>query len=188
MRPFLFMAIALAGCSGKAMSDPIVVTPAEYDAKAMAEIPLADGAPIDLVRPPQGGFVVFVGAQVKNLDEKTVELDGQLRDAAGALVSEDKRTVTMVVDPSDPTISEPDLRSYTGVANIAVCPSTASTDRYNMPMTLSLTVTEPGSGRRGLATIKVTPSCRQTDATELMQCQCECAAGYTLGKCGVGAP
>ncbi|HEY7956468.1 MAG TPA: hypothetical protein VII38_14290 [Polyangia bacterium] len=176
------------GCGAGAPPSEMVVTPAEYDAQAMTETPLEDGASIDLVRPPQGGFVLFVGALVKNLEEKTVVIDGQLADASGALVSEDKRTVTMMASASDPTLFQPDLRSYTGVANIAVCPSTSPTDRYNLPFQLTLVVTEPGSGRTGTGKITVTPSCRQTDPTELALCQCECAGNYSLGKCGSGTP
>ena len=43
------------GCGGARRRRTMVVTPAEYDAQAMTETPLEDGASIDLVRPPQGG-------------------------------------------------------------------------------------------------------------------------------------
>jgi hypothetical protein len=177
-----------AGCGAGAPKGAMVVTPAAYDPQAMTESPLSDGAPIDLVRPPQGGYVLFVGALVKNLGETTVVIDGQLSDGSGALVSEDKRTVTMVASPGDPTLFQPDLRSYTGVANIAVCPSTSPTDRDGVPFQLTLEVTEPGSGRTGTGKITVTPSCRQSDPTQLALCQCECAGNYSLGKCGSGMP
>ena len=131
--------------------------------------------------------MLFVGALVKNLEEKTVVITGSSRTRA-ARWSRRTSAPYMMASASDPTLFQPDLRSYTGVANIAVCPSTSPTDRYNLPFQLTLEVTEPGSGRTGTGKITVTPSCRQTDPTELALCQCECAGNYSLGKCGSGMP
>jgi hypothetical protein len=184
MRSFLLLVLA-AGCSSPPPppAGDILVTPTEYDAVAMTQTALADGDPIDLVNPPQGGFVLFVGAIVRNLSQTTVALHAALQDPSGTTLAEDSRTVSFVASPGDPGAFVPDLRSFTGVANVAVCPNASSTDRYNQPFQLEVDVTEAATGRRGSATVGVTPSCRQTDTVKLTLCYCECSANFMVGKC-----
>jgi hypothetical protein len=189
MMRFLAVALVCAGCGNGSMMMPpppggaIEVTPTEYDATAMTQTELGDGAPLDLVRPPQGGFVVFVGAEVRNVGESTVLLSSRLIDGAGNVINEDARTIGLKAQSGD--VYVPDLRSYTNVANIAVCPTspTSTVDRFDQPATLEVTVTEPSSKRMGQVSLAVTPVCRQTDPTELALCKCQCAAAYMLGKC-----
>jgi hypothetical protein len=159
----------------------LTVTPGVYDPLAQSLTDIADGDSIDLVRPPQGGYVVFVGARVRGETERSVEIAATLTDAAA--METDRRTVTMQPSPTDPTIYQPDLRSFVGVANITMCPSTATVDRDDVPMTLTVRVTESTSRRFGETTRRVTPSCRQTDAHERSICQCMCQTGFSIGKC-----
>jgi hypothetical protein len=183
----LLLASALApGACGSAFpppSGPITVTPGSYDSVKATLTDLAAGAAIDLIYPPQGGFVVFVGARVRNLTDGVVELRGRLLDATGALTAEDARTVAMRRDASDPFLWLPDLTSYTNVSNIPVCPSQSATDRFNVPFTLEVAVSEPSTGRSASGTVAVTTACRQLDPTQLALCRCECAGGFFLGKC-----
>src|SRR5882672_2401894 len=91
-------ALVLLGCGAGAPSPgaPITITPAGYDATAMALTDLTPGGPIDLVFPPQGGFVLFVGGRVHDLADGNVELHARVTDpASGALVAENKRVVTL---------------------------------------------------------------------------------------------
>jgi hypothetical protein len=159
----------------------IALAPMQYDFTNRVQVPL--GAELDLVKPPQGGFVVFIGARVQHLLEDTVELRGRLRDAAGEILAEDSRTILMQAPADDPAASVPDLNSYFNVSNIAVCPSASPTDRHNLPLTVEVVVTELKSRRTGTGTVQTTLVCRQTDPTQLKLCQCECAGGYFLGKC-----
>jgi len=180
------LALGLLGCgaAGPSPGEPISVTPAGYDAAAMTLTDLASGGPIDLVFPPQGGFVLFVSGRVHGLGNGNVEMHARVLDpASGALVAEDKRVVTLQRDPADATSWIPDLRSFQNVANVTMCPSSRSSDLFGAPLTLELTVTELSSQRMGMATLSIVPSCRQTDATQLALCQCECAANYTPTKC-----
>lgn len=180
------LTLALVGCGGAAPSpgEPITVTPAGYDAAAMTLTDLASGGPIDLVFPPQGGFVLFVSGRVHNLGDGNVEMHARMIDPGSqALLAEDKRVVTLQRDAADASSWIPDLRSFQNVPNVTMCPSSSTTDRFDVPLTLELTVTELSSQRVGTATLSTVPSCRQTDPTQLALCKCECAANWTPTKC-----
>jgi hypothetical protein len=160
------------------------VVPGVYDNTALTLTDLNDGDLISLIRPPQGGFVLFLGARVRGLHDASVELRGRLLDpATGALLTEEGRTVDLLPSAGDPSLFVPDLRSYTNVSNVPVCPSSLPGDHYGHEVTVEVVVTEKISGRAGGAQRRATPSCRQTDPTQLQLCQCECAAGFMLGKC-----
>jgi hypothetical protein len=178
----------LFGCGGTpaSMSSPLDVTLAMYSAQAMTLTVVNEGDAVDLVYPPQGGFVMFVGAQVRGLDANVadVALKGRLLDAAGTTaLASDMRTVTMQPSASDPTTYVPDLRSYVDVANVTVCPSYFPFDLFGQPYTLEIAVTELSTMRTGVSRHGVVPSCRQTDAAMQNKCMCECAANYHIGKC-----
>jgi hypothetical protein len=191
MRSWLFgLALVVAfwaGCgSTAAPTGAIGVTPAMYQPTTMTLTPVADGDAIDLTKPPQGGFVLFVGARVMGLSSGTVELRGRLIDpSTGKVEAEDRRTVEMMRSTDDATVWIPDLRSFINVANVPVCPSTSTVDRVDKPFQLEVQVTERATNRVGTAVRQVVPSCRQTDAPTQTLCQCECQANFTIGKCGM---
>ena len=179
------LALGLLGCgAASSPGTPLTVTPAGYDAAAMTLTDLVSGGPIDLVFPPQGGFVLFVGARVHGLDDGNVEMRARILDPGSqAVIAENKRVGTLQHDGADANGWIPDLRSFQNVPNVTMCPSTSSSDLFDVPLTLDFTVTELSSQRTGTATLTVVPSCRQTDARQLALCQCECAAGWTPTKC-----
>jgi hypothetical protein len=178
------LALGLLGCGAAAPADAITVTPASYDAAAMTLTDLTSGAPIDLVFPPQGGFVLFVGGRVRNLTDGNVEMRARMIDPGSqAVIAENTRVVTMKRDAADATSWIPDLRSYQNVPNVTMCPSTSTTDLFDVPLTLEVTVTEQASGHVGTAMLASVPSCRQTDAKQLALCKCECAGNWTPTKC-----
>lgn len=185
--PLVALSVLLHGCGAKMVpTNPITVEATTYDPVAMSQTALTDGAPVDLVRPPQGGFVVFLGAIVRNLGDTTVSLHGELRDPSGTPIAEDSRTVSMQPSNDDPLAFVPDLRSFTNVANVAVCPSSSTVDRFDMPFQIQVDVTEVSPPKRtGSVVVNVVPTCRQTDPTQLALCKCECAANYSLGKCSM---
>ena len=178
------LALGVVGCGAASPSQPITITPAAYDAVTMTLTDLAPGASLDLVFPPQGGFVLFVGGRVQGLDDGTVQMRARMIDPASQMtVAENTRVVALKRDSADAASWIPDLRSYQNVPNVTMCPSTSTTDLFDVPLTLELTATELSSGRVGTATLTSTPSCRQTDAKQLALCQCECAANWTPTKC-----
>ena len=180
------LALALVGCGSGASSSgaAITITPAGYDAAAMTLGDLAPGGPIDLVFPPQGGFVLFVSGRVHGLDDGNVQMRARILDPqSGAQIAADTRVVTLQHDPADATSWLPDLRSYQNVPNVTMCPSTSTSDLFGVPLTLELTVTELSSMRAGMTTLSTVPSCRQSDAKQLALCKCECAGNWTPTKC-----
>jgi len=177
--------LALAACSSppKPAADlgTIGVVATEYDAVKMTQAPL--GAQLALVRPPQGGYVVFVGARVTGFAAPTtVELTGLLKNGA-TVISQDARTVTLQQAPDDANVWIPDLRSITTVSNIAVCPSNSTTDRVNASFTLEVQVLDRATGRMGVADQTTQLVCTQSDATVQQNCVCECQGNFMVGKC-----
>jgi hypothetical protein len=160
----------------------IEVTPTQYNAMRQVQTALLPGDDLDLVRPPQGGFVLFIGVRVRGLEEATVELESQLLDG-GVVATSDRRTVRLIPMAEDVRLYQPDLTVFTNVNHVPMCPSQSAVDRFDRPFRLRQTVREPGSGRVGAAELEVTPRCRQSDATELARCRCECERDYRLGKC-----
>jgi hypothetical protein len=158
------------------------VTPTVYDNQKLTQTVLSDGDPLDLVRPPQGGFVSFVAARVRGLSDATVELRGRLL-LGDREVTQEGRVVDLQRSSSEPDVWLPDLRSFTNVSNMPVCPHADTEDRMDRDYTLEVSVVEKKSGKRGVGRRKVATRCRQTDAFLLELCRCECAGGYYLGKC-----
>jgi len=178
------LALGLLGCGASSPGQPITVTPASYDAVAMTLTDVAPGGPLDLVFPPQGGFVLFVGGRVHGLDDGNVQMRARMIDPASqAIVAENTRVLALKRDAADATSWIPDLRSYQNVPNVTMCPSTSTTNLFDVPLTLEVTVTELTSGLVGTATVPSVPSCRQTDARQLALCKCECAGNWTPTKC-----
>lgn len=183
MRRALVLVLAGCGTSAKPLADlgTIAVVPTEYDAGKMTQAPL--GAQLDLVRPPQGGYVVFVGARVTGFAQPTtVELTGLLKEGA-TVISQDARTVTLEQAPDDPNVWIPDLRSFTSVSNIAVCPSNSTTDRVNATFTLEVQVLDRATGRMGAGDQTTQLVCNQSDAMVKANCTCECQGNFMVGKC-----
>ena len=157
-----------------------------YVRERMALSEIQDGDPIDLLLPPQGGHVMFIGAKVRGGRGGAALLRAQLLDLrSGALLAEDGRTVTLG-GAGEADLWQPDLRSYGNVANIPVCPSYSGVDFHGQPFTLQVQVTDLVTRQSGTATRRAVPSCRQEGAAERALCECECAAGYQPGKCGAG--
>jgi hypothetical protein len=171
----------VAGCaSGSA--GPLVVTPAEYDPLTLQLTDLVDGATLSLQMPPQGGQVVFVGARVRGLASSLVQLTARLVAGDGSEIGVDTRESSFVAEPGNAALMIPDLHSFAGVSNVPVCPGATSASLDGAHTRLTVTVSEAGSGRMGVATLATILRCQQTDASVRARCQCECAPGYT-GMC-----
>src|SRR4051812_21702993 len=84
--------LLLAGCAS-GPSGPISLTCAEDDPLTHALVPLSDGADVHLQIPPQGGAVLFIGAEALNLSGGEVVLDAKLS-VDDMLVGEDRRPAT----------------------------------------------------------------------------------------------
>ncbi len=142
-------------------------------------VTLAEGADVDLVTPPQGGRVVFVGVHATNLSPCGVTLAGSLKDTASGKLMLDSRTVNLKVG-TDGYGSSVDSNIST-FANIPVCPNQwSSVNAFDVPYELTVKLTDAG-GRSASKTLHVTPRCAETGMLKT-ECTCICKAGYVLGQ------
>jgi hypothetical protein len=174
-----------AGASGGTQQGAeLEVMPAMFVVEEEPLVLVAEGDDIPLTLPPQGGHVLMVGAQVRNLHTDTVELRTRLRELdTGVTVAEEGRTVVMVKVPGDDTLSQPDLRTRSQVNHVPVCPDYGDKDVVGRAYRLEVVVRElyVDVPRTATGTRTVTPSC--ADVADVGQCTCECSANYLLGKC-----
>jgi hypothetical protein len=110
----------LGGANGAPLEAELV---AADSAGAMHVI--SDGDPVTLMRAPQGGHILLVGARIHN--DATCQLDatGSLRDtASNRVLGLDERT--MYLTKTGDGWSQPDA-SLSAAPNVAVCPNSATT-------------------------------------------------------------
>jgi hypothetical protein len=167
---------------------PLDVLPADFVAENQPMKMLAEGDSIQLVAAPQGGHVIHVGARVRGLGSDTVNIRTRLRDpATNAIQTEEARDIVMRPVPGQPEWMEPDLRSVSQVTHIPACPNYDPVTLLDAPWKLEVIIDEIDGRGLGSATVGVKPSCAQTGAGPLKQCQCECEPSYVLGKCAASA-
>jgi hypothetical protein len=147
--------------------------------------PATDGTVIPLEFPPQGGYVMYVGARVRNLDA-CVEIAGSLRDATtGNEVGFDSRSTTL--RRAADGWGEPDASNLANLSNVNGCPAYGPRDVHATPYDLVVRVVD-SAGRVATVTHRITPTCLQTDLTQRAECICTCSANYTLGRCSNVGP
>ena len=149
---------------------------------------LGDGDAVHLAAALQGGYVMYVSAQVENLTTEFVDVVARLRDPETDIVhTEDERTVVMRKVPDDPARMQPDLRTLSQVSHLVACPNREPRDILDAPWVLELTVEEvEGAGRAGEARLAVVPTCSLDEPALQELCECQCEGGYELGKCPPG--
>jgi hypothetical protein len=139
--------------------------------------PVNAGDPVPIIKPPQGGRVIFVGARARNIDACGVKLTGSLRYDAMA-VRIDSRTVNL--KPTDDgwvTSVDSDISTF---ANVPVCHNQwTPVDIFGNEFDLSLTIVDK-TGRTVKQTVSITPTCAEPE--NLAECECICKGGYMLGE------
>lgn len=140
--------------------------------------PIVDGGDIDLIFPPQGGRVLFVGVRATDVDPCGVKLTGALRDTSTGQVRLDTRTVNLRADGSGYGASTPgDIASY---ANVPICPNQwTALDAYGSSFELEVSLSD-ARDRTVTKKLQVTPRCAEP-ANEA-ECLCICQGGYVLGQ------
>lgn len=148
--------------------------------------PLTDGATLDLIEPPQGGRVIFVGARAKNIDGCGPLLTGALRDPQNQQVRFDTRTVNLTAD-SDGWGSV-ELGNLSVYANIPACSNKWSEQNiFGGSFALEVSLADK-DGREAKKTVNVTAACTEVSQAEtpadvtLAGCYCTCKAGYVTGE------
>jgi hypothetical protein len=144
---------------------------------------LTDGQALLLEPPPQGGYVMYVGAKVKNMDGCGIEFRGRLRDAVtNEEVGFDARSSDLMLG------SDGFGYPKTGVANVSNvngCPQVSNKDIQGQVYNLEMTVVDRDM-RTVVVTHPVTPTCMLSDPNIQQHCVCTCSANYSPGKCGFG--
>ena len=181
----LFIVLLAAGCSGGPSTflgdpaQPPLVEALFSDGISAGYRPLSDG-PLPLEPPIQGGYVMYVGARVKNMDTHLIDFSGRLLDPqTGNEVGHDERNTTLLVGTDGYAHPAADLSN---VSNVNGCPQVSTKDVQGQPYILELTVTDR-DGRTATLRNNVVPTCMQADPKLQQHCLCTCSANYFPGKC-----
>jgi len=175
---------AASGCSDDApttcpigdRTQPIELVAVHWPAGGVVE-DLADGGAVDLVRPIQGGKVVYVGVRARNVDGCNVQLTAALRDPATQQVIALEQRPVRLVDGGDGWGRAES--TFDHLANVPACPNAAAArDVDGATWGLELRLDEAG-GRTATVTLVVTPRCGLVGEDE--ECRCECDSDYELG-------
>jgi hypothetical protein len=180
----LAVAVLVIGCGG----DPKPQPPCPIgDQSAPAELQIvnleADEATVSmtqamakvpLVPPPQGGWIVLLGARARNLDGCGLALTTALVDACdGQILQIDKRPTHLELGADGWGVS-----SLTTFGNLPVCPQlTATRDLHDVPYTVNVVV-EDIHHKKASASLTIIPTC----GTDPSRCACECARDYVVGS------
>jgi hypothetical protein len=132
--------------------------------------------------PPQGGFVMYIGARAKNVDACGIEVAGTLRDPTTmAQLGFDARNTDMLKTADG--WGETDATDNSNESNVNACPDYLSTDRVNGEFLLEMKVTDREK-RTATVSHHVKLICDPAlDPDQAALCACECKANYKLGQC-----
>jgi len=161
------------------LARPVEVRPVYVDDRGEA-VPLAADGAVDLVRPLQGGHVLMVGFEAKNLRGCTPTILGTLRDpATGAVIAEESRPSQLLLgaDGWGHLAYPPSVTS----ANLSTCPQNGlPRDIDGNTWRLELTLLD-GAEVLGRWSGDVIPFCR-VGGPDPFSCACECDADFMFGQ------
>jgi hypothetical protein len=151
--------------------------------------PVADGGTVALIKPVQGGRVIFAGVRATNVDGNALQITGALRDLKTQQVRFDSRTIDLIPTGDGWGVSGT-LGGSSGISNfsnVAVCPNQwSSTNIFGTTYGLEITILDR-RGRQLTKAIQVTPEC--AEPMNEAECLCMCKGGYVLGEmCADGLP
>lgn len=150
-----------------------------YRSRDGSAVPCAPDAPVPLVLPPQGGFVMLVGLRAKHVDLSSVMITASIRDTVtDQVLSLEQRPVTLTVGADGWAV--PDMpSSLSNWSNLPACPlASATRDTFDQPYLLRIAV-QDATGAQADAKLTIVPSCDAGSAGDT--CRCECKRGYMLG-------
>lgn len=189
-RWLLSFTLAVAGCSGGGSApdaEPVRCPLGDFAGEPMLEITHLDAnfamtmtqpnTQVPLVFPPQGGWILLLGARATNIDGCRLSLTTSIRDVGSpSVISLDRRPAQL-----EPTGDGWGLTKISSYGNLPVCPQPATTrDLYDQPYEVTVEL-EDADGRHASKTVTVTPVCPDPDPTGL--CKCQCTKDYVLGSC-----
>ncbi len=164
---------------------PLELLPCNLVAEGKPMVVLGAGDPIQLVLATQGGQVMYVGARARGMAPGPAELTTRLVEPeTGEVWVEDGRGIEMIESVFAPGWLDPWVEGRGGISHLLACPDYSAADLIGRPFRLEIELTESRAPHHaGAASVLVTPTCSQLDATLRALCECECSAGYYGGKC-----
>jgi hypothetical protein len=154
------------------------VVPETRDAEGRA-VEIGAGDVIDLIRPSQGGHVVFVGARATGICADGPTLTGRLLFPDEVFINLEGRPLDLKAIDELPGWGRPDYSTIAGLANIPVCPNNTGRPLLGVPLRVEAEV-EDRDGRIARARVEVSLACRQADLDCRALCECECDEGYDI--------
>lgn len=188
---------AATGCQGP-IAGSLEVVPTQFAGAEL--VPIAAGDPVELVRPIQGGHVIFIGALVRGASGSRGTIRGELRRSEtaagqplppgtpGGIIVFEERSTTLVDLPAGTTPPSPAagwqvLRAdISDVANIPACPNFLPIEIPDRTLQIQIVYTDE-KGNTGTALRPVMPRCTQAQTSARNLCLCECRANYTIERC-----
>lgn len=151
--------------------------------RAFTRVKTTPGAQVPLIAPPQGGWIVLLGARATNLDACHLTLTTSFRDTCGGAIIQVDRRPTQLDDTGDGW----GLTNLNSFGNLPICPEvTAKQDLHDVPYEVTVTL-EDLDGQKATQSIVIDPVCPDPDPTG--QCLCTCDHNYVLGgPCPPGGP
>lgn len=142
--------------------------------------PIGDGDPIDIITPPQGGRVVFVGVRARNLSACGVQLKGIIRDPETKRTMFDRRTINLKRAPDGwGTSVDSDISTF---SNIGVCPNQWSArDVVDQDYEIEVQLMDK-KGRSAAKSVMVRPACNEQEPELAAECRCICQPMRELGE------
>ncbi len=161
--------------------------PAEARLVALSQgqvVDVTDGSALSLEYPPQGGYVVYVGARVRNVSSCNADFQGQLLEPLnGNVLGFDRRQANLVLGADGwGRAPAPETSNF---PNVNLCPDNSPNDVQARTLTLEMKITDR-DGRTVTVSAPVVPRCQFADPGMQFNCVCTCSASYFPGKCGFG--
>jgi hypothetical protein len=150
-----------------------------YRSRDGMAVDATDGAHVPLIFPPQGGFVMLVGARVHRFDPASVTITASLRDALDSpVLTLEMRPVELATgidgwaSPANPS----DMFDW---ANLPTCPlAMATRNLYDQTYVLRIAAVD-GGGTMAEQRLSIVPACEAGANGDM--CRCQCRLGYKLG-------
>lgn len=160
------------------LDQPVEVRPVYVDHHG--EVHALEGGAVGLLQPIQGGHVLMVGLEARNIRGCLGMIAGTLRDPASgaALATEERFTQLLVGEDGWGHLAFPPIATS---ANLTTCPMNGLTrDIDGSTWRLELAITDD-RGRSGAWAGDVVPFC-PTDIPDLEACPCQCDADWVFGE------
>lgn len=161
------------------VTQPLEVRPVYLD-EAGAVRPLTAGGPVTLIPPIQGGYVLMIGLEARNVRGCGTVIEGTLRDpATGISIAGESRPSQLVVGADG--WGHLGFPASATSANLSTCPGfMLPRDVDGSAWRLELALVED-TGRRATWTGEVTPTC-DPSGRDPVACACQCDSQFQFGQ------